>query len=111
MSVKFKQKKCSEGKFWVHSYKRKVNDKNGKPYIQEVQGYYCNYRSPFHKIAAEEKISLDLLYFALTMYGESRNQNEASRRAIAWIIQNRFEKSEGKSYQQVVLEEASFLVG
>ncbi len=78
-----KIKGCPEGKYWVHPYKRKVIDKNGKPRIQEVQGYCSKYRSPFHKIADDEKMPLDFAYFVLTVYGESRNQNDASRRAIA----------------------------
>lgn len=52
---------------------------------------------------------LDLLYFALTLYGEARGENDASKRAIAWIIQNRFSKKMGeKSYQAVVLKKSQF---
>lgn len=108
MSVRSKRKNCPAGKYWVHPYKRRVVDKNGKPYVQEVKGYCCNYRSPFHKIADEEKMPLDLVYFALTIYGESRDQNDASKYAIAWIIQNRFTKSGGESYQKVVLRRSQF---
>lgn len=108
MSAKSKLNNCPEGKYWVHPYKRKTIDKNGKPYIQEVKGYRSSYRSPFHKIADEEKMPLDLVYFALTIYGESRDQNAASRYAIAWIIQNRFKKSKSGSYQRVVLSRSQF---
>jgi hypothetical protein len=71
-------------------YKRKIIDKVGKPYIQEVKGYCSSYSNPFHKLAEEEKVSLDMLYFALTIYGEARDQNDASMRAIAWVILNSF---------------------
>jgi hypothetical protein len=108
MSAKSNQMNCPEGKYWVHPYKRKVIGKNGKPYIQEVKGYCSNYRSPFHRIADEENLPLDFIYFALTIYGESRNQNDTSRRVIAWIIRNRFEKAGSKSYQRVVLRRTQF---
>lgn len=87
---------------------RKTVDKKGKTHIQEVKGYCSSYPSPFHKIAAEEKMTLDLLYFALTIYGESRSENNTSRRAIAWIIQNRYDRSTSKSYQKVVLRRTQF---
>ena len=107
MAIKFKNK-CPKGKYWVSSYKRKVVGKNGKTHIEIVKGYCSSYRTPYHKIAAEENISLDLHYFALTIYGESRSENDASRRAIAWIIQNRFDRSKSKSYQKVVLRRTQF---
>ena len=99
--------KCPKDKYWVHPYIRKTVDKKGKTRIQSVKGYCSSYRTPFHQIAADEKMKLDLVYFALTIYGESRDQNDASRRAIAWIIQNRLERSGKKSYQKVVLRRAA----
>ena len=102
------ERSCPTGKYWVHPYKRKLIDGSGKPYIQSVTGYCCSYRGLFHKIAEEEKIPLDMLYFVLTVYGEARDQNDASKRAIAWIIRNRYEKSGGKSYQKVVLRRSQF---
>lgn len=59
-------------------------------------------------MAEEEKMSLDHLYFALTVYGEAREENEASNRAIAWIIKNRYDKSGKGSYQQIVLKRIQF---
>jgi hypothetical protein len=53
-------------------------------------------------------VPLDLLYFALTVYGEARNQNDASKHAIAWIVQNRFKKSGNNSYQKIVLRRTQF---
>jgi len=83
---------CPKGKYWIRPHQRKRTDKNGKVYIEKVKGYCCSCHSPYQKIADEEKISLDQLYFALTLYGEARGENDASKRAIAWIIQNRFSK-------------------
>jgi len=103
-----KRKSCLESQYWVQPYKRKRIDKTGKSYVEEVKGYCCHYRSPFHKIAEEENLPFDLLYFALTIYGEARDQNDASKYAIAWIIQNRFEKSGKISYQKIVLRRRQF---
>lgn len=100
--------KCSEGKYWIRSHQRKRVKKDGKTYIQHVKGYCSTYHGPFHKLAEEEKMSLDHLYYALTVYGEARSENEASMRAIAWIIKNRFNKAGKKSYQQVVLRKTQF---
>ncbi|MDR3492210.1 MAG: cell wall hydrolase [Gammaproteobacteria bacterium] len=108
MPVKPKQEICPAGKHWVSPYKRKAIDKNGKPYIQEVKGYCSSYRTPFHEIAEREKMPLDLLYFALTVYGEARGENTISRQAIAWIIQNRVDRSHDNSYQKVVLKRTQF---
>jgi hypothetical protein len=95
-------------KYWVPPYKRKRIDKNGKTHVEQVKGYCSLYRTPFHKIAEEEKISLDHLYFALTVYGEARGENDASKYAIAWIIQNRFKKTTVNTYQKVVLRKTQF---
>lgn len=108
MPVKCKQENCPEEKYWVSPYKRKVIDKDGNSYIQEVKGYCCCYRNPFHEIAKREKMPIDLLYFALTVYGEARGENNVSRKAIAWIIQNRFDKLHKNSYEKVVLRRTQF---
>jgi len=74
-----------------------------------VEGYCSSYRAPYPKIALEEKISLDHLYFALAVYGEARSQNTASKRAIAWIIRNRLAKKKWRdSYQKVTLRPSQF---
>lgn len=99
---------CPEGKYWVPPYTRKRIDKNGKPYTQHVKGYCSSYHGPFHEIAIREKMSLDHLYFALTVYGEARSENTVSKQAIAWIIQNRFDRSGKNTYQKVVLRRTQF---
>lgn len=99
---------CSADKFWVSPHERKVKDKDGNIHVQQVKGYCCTYRTPFHKIAEDENMSLDHLYFALTVYGEARDQNDASKYAIAWIIQNRFTKSREGSYQKIVIRRTQF---
>ena len=92
---------CPGDKYWVRPHQRIIKDKNGKTHIEQVKGYCSSYRAPYAKIALEEKISLDHLYYALTVYGEARNQNTASRRALAWIIRNRMTKKKwGDSYQK-----------
>src|ERR1700686_3734438 len=83
---------CSDDKYWVRPHQRIKKDKNGKKHIEKVKGYCSSYRAPYHKIALEEKISLDHLYYALTVYGEAGAENTASKRAIAWIIRNRATK-------------------
>src|SRR5579862_6752526 len=83
---------CPKGKYWIRPHQRKRTDKNGKIHIEQVKGYCCSCHSPFQKIADEEKLPLDHLYFSLTLYGEARGENDAGKRAIAWIIQNRFSK-------------------
>ncbi|MHB1947598.1 MAG: cell wall hydrolase [Gammaproteobacteria bacterium] len=103
-----KRNKCSEGKYWVGPYTRKRIDKFGKSYTQHVKGYCSRYHTPFHEIAEKEKMMLDHLYFALTVYGEARGENTASKQAIAWIIQNRFDKSSESSYQKVVHRKTQF---
>ena len=56
-----------------------------------------------------EKISSEHLYFSLTIYGEARSENDASKRAIAWIIRNRLTKKRwGDSYRTIVLKPAQF---
>lgn len=57
----------------------------------------------------EEKIPLDHLYYALTVYGEAGGENIASKRAIAWIIRNRMAKKRwGDSYQKIVVRPSQF---
>lgn len=52
---------------------------------------------------------LDHLYFALNLYGEARGENDPSKRAIAWVIQNHFtKKMGGNSYQAIVLRKSQF---
>lgn len=100
---------CPKGKFWVRPHERKRITKDGRVYIQKIKGYCCSPHSVYQKIADEEKISLDHLYFALTIYGEARGENDASKRAIAWVIQNRFSSIfGGNSYQAVVLRKNQF---
>ena len=55
MSSKQQKNLCPKGKYWVPPYKRKRIDKNGKTHIEQVKGYCSLYRTPFHKIAEEEK--------------------------------------------------------
>lgn len=82
---------------------------DGKVYIQKIKGYCCKCHSPYQKIADEEKLPLDHLYFALTVYGETRGENDTSKKAIAWVIKNRFEKKMGgKSYKEIVLRKSQF---
>lgn len=100
---------CPAEKYWVGQHQRKRIDKNGKTSIQQVKGYCCSYHGPYQKIAEEEKIPFDHLFFILTIYGEARSENAASRRAIAWIIRNRFIKKKGKdSYRKIVLKALQF---
>ena len=100
---------CPKGKYWVRPHERKRITKNGKEYIQKVKGYCCSSHCIYQKIADEEKIPLDHLYFALTLYGEARGENDKSKYAIAWIIQNRFVKKRGgNSYQAIVLRKSQF---
>src|SRR5579871_3070904 len=72
--------KCPGDKYWVRPHQRIKKTKSGKIYIEHVEGYCSSYRAPYPKIALEEKISLDHLYFALAVYGEARSQNTASIR-------------------------------
>src|SRR5207253_3445521 len=100
---------CPKGKYWVKPHKRKRVTKDGRVYIQKVKGYCCTPHNLYQKIADDEKMLLDHLYFALTLYGEARGENDASKRAIAWIIQNRFMKKKGTvSYQKIVLRKSQF---
>jgi len=100
---------CPKGKYWVRPHQRKRISKKGKHYIQQIKGYCCCSHSPYQKIAEVEKMSLDSLYFSLTVYGEARGENDASKRAIAWIIQNRSTKKlGGNSYQKIVLRKSQF---
>lgn len=108
-TCKNSEKICPDGKYWISLHQRKRIDKNGKPYIQQVKGYCSCYHGPYQKIADEEKIAFDHLFFVLTVYGEARGENAASRRAIAWIIRNRFSKKKGKdSYRKIVLRRLQF---
>ncbi len=86
---------------------------DGKVYIQKIKGYCCKCHSPYQKIADEEKLPLDHLYFALTVYGETRGENDTSKKAIAWVmIKNRFEKRWEESLtKKLYLEKVNSLVG
>ncbi|MDP3705289.1 MAG: cell wall hydrolase [Legionellaceae bacterium] len=100
---------CPEGKYWISPHERRRIDKHGKVYIQHVKGYCCRYHSIFHKIADEEKLPLDHLYFALTIYGEVRGENDHSKSAIAWVIRNRLISNRwGESYQKIVTRKTQF---
>jgi hypothetical protein len=100
---------CPNGKYWISPHQRKRITKGGKIYIQQVKGYCCSYHNPYQKIAEEEKIPLDHLYFVLTVYGEAGGESIASKRAIAWIIRNRLAKKRwGDSYRKVVLKRNQF---
>lgn len=60
-------------------------------------------------MAEAEKISSENLYFSITLYGEAGGENEASKRAIAWIMRNRLSKKRwGDSYRSVVLKPGQF---
>ena len=100
---------CPGDKYWVRPHQRIIKDRNGKTHIEQVKGYCSSYRAPYPKIALEEKISLDHLYYALTVYGEASGENAASKRAIAWIIRNRMTKKRwGDSYQKIVVRPSQF---
>ena len=100
---------CPAGKYWVRAHTRKRISKNGVPYEQHIKGYCCCHHSIYQTIADEEKLPLDHLYFALTVYGEARGETDTSKRMIAWIIRNRFTKKEGKDpYQKIVLRKSQF---
>ena len=101
-------KSCPGNKYWVRSHQRKKTDKHGKVYVERLNGYCSCYRAPYHKIALEEKIPLDHLYFILTIYGEARNQPDSTKRAIGWIIRNRLKKGWGESYREIVLKKDQF---
>lgn len=106
---KDKNPSCPKGKYWVKPHKRKRVTKDGRVYIQNVKGYCCTPHNLYQKIADEEKMLLDHLYFALTLYGEARGEKDTSKRAIAWVIQNRFtKKMGGNSYQAIVLRKNQF---
>ena len=50
-----------------------------------------------------------ILFFVLTLYGEARGENAASRQAIAWVIRNRLTKKIfGDSYRSIVLKPLQF---
>ena len=74
---------CPDGKYWIRPHDRKRIDKHGRVYVQHVRGYCCCSHSIFQKIADEEKLPLDHLYYALTVYGEARGENDISKRVIA----------------------------
>lgn len=60
-------------------------------------------------MAQEEEMELDVLYFAVTIFAESRSENTLSRTMIAWVIRNRFEQIKfEKSYKKVVTKQAQF---
>lgn len=100
---------CSDGKYWISPHERKRINKSGKPYIQHVKGYCCCYHGPYQKIAEEENLPFDHLFFVLTVYGETRGENAVSQKAIAWIIRNRFNKKTfGDSYRNIVLKPLQF---
>ena len=100
---------CQAGKYWISPHERKRINKIGKPYIQHVKGYCCCYHGPYQKIAEEENLPFDHLFFALTVYGEARGENAVSQKAIAWIIRNRFNKKKfGDSYRNIVLKPSQF---
>lgn len=82
-----KKPSCPEGKYWVRPHDRKKTTKQGKVYVEHVKGYCCCYHGPFDHMAEDEKIPTQHLYFSLTVYGEARSENEASKRAshyFAW---------------------------
>jgi hypothetical protein len=103
------QQKCPDGKYWISPHERKRKTKSGKIYIEKVKGYCCCYHGPYQKIAKDEKIPYDHLFFALTIYGEAGGENKASKRAIAWIIRNRFIKKRwGDRYKKIVVRPSQF---
>ena len=74
-----------------------------------MKGYCCCYHGLYQKIAEEENIPFDHLFFVLTVYGEARGENAESRRAIAWVIRNRFSRKKfGVSYRGIVLRPLQF---
>jgi hypothetical protein len=99
---------CSENQYWVRPHQRKRIHKNGETYIENVKGYCCHYHNHYREMAIEENISLDHLYYALTVYGEASGENSTSKRAIAWVIRNRFNKKSGQSYKDIVLRKSQF---
>ena len=66
------EKTCPDGKYWISPHQRRRIDKNGRPYIQQVKGYCCCYHGPYQKIADEEQITFDHLFFVLTVAATSR---------------------------------------
>ena len=100
---------CPAGKYWVKPHTRKKVTKAGQEYIENVKGYCCCYHNIFDHMVEIEKIPSEHLYFSLTVYGEARSENDASKRAIAWIIRNRLTKKRwGDSYRTIVLKPAQF---
>lgn len=100
---------CPDGKYWVRPHNRKKVSKNGRVYTESVKGYCCCYHGSYQIIAEEERLSFDHLFFVLTLYGEARGENASSRRAIAWVIRNRFTKKIfGDSYRGIVLKPLQF---
>ena len=101
--------RCPDGKYWVSPHARKRTDKNGKVYTQSVKGYCCSYHDHFAQLAEEEQMQLDLLFLALTVYGETAMENIASKKAVAWVIRNRCNISNiPKKYREIVLKRKQF---
>lgn len=100
---------CPDGKYWISPHQRKRKTKSGKVYVEKVRGYCCCYHGPYQQIAEIEKIPYDHLFFILTIYGEGRSENAASKLAIAWVIRNRFTKKKwGDTYRKIVVRPSQF---
>jgi hypothetical protein len=98
--------RCLEGEHWVRSHKR-THVVNGQKVLLPVKGYCRINPEHFENLAKEENISLDLLYYALTVFGEARGENDKSLYAIAWVIRNRARR-EGKCYKETVTKRKQF---
>lgn len=108
-SLVFSKSICQEGKYWVRPYTRKRIDRDGKVYIQHVKGYCCSYHDHYIELAKQEKMKLDHMFLALTIYGESRMESTPTKKAVAWIIRNRLNKSKKeKTYREIVHKKNQF---
>ena len=99
---------CPEAEHWVKTHQRSQIVR-GKKTLVTVHGHCRINPSHFEKLARDEEIDIDILYFAVTLFAETRSENTLSRTMIAWIIRNRFEHAQpGKSYKDIVTKRAQF---
>jgi len=99
---------CPIGEHWVRTHYR-TRITNGKKTRSKVEGHCRINPSHFEDLAIKEGLDLETLYFALTLFGEVRGQNETSRNLIAWVIRNRYTRHKGKkAYQELVTKPAQF---
>lgn len=98
---------CPSGTHWVKTHQRTRTIKS-KKITETVHGHCRINHNHFIQLAKRENLDLETLYFALTIYGEARNQPDHSKKIIAWVIRNRLDNNFGKSYQEIVIKPKQF---